>query len=372
MRPTLQTTLRATCLAAALVAGLSAHAATPAEMQTIKLYGDVTIAQDSVKAWGPWEQFEAPAAGNPPVLPAFRADASSLYRPIGPVIPPTPVTEGTIEGFATFTKQDFNCDCEYAIVGTDQAKVRGSYSLTNVAEVGLPSYISAEFAPHTYMGTTEIPLTSTGRLDLAGIAYSNASNNPVVIPVSVEGIDSNEIQAWAFIEYARGSTETATTLNAEGQTPIYGVVGVRTSDADIAALRASNFTASYQSVTLVNGFGFDMNMAFGTGDFTQTYHNTIAGADFSISGKASGASLSANQNIEVGGGTFNMRVDGFLTGPKAAGYIGNVAVRGIGETPASAGFADTVIAQKVVSEVAAQSSGVKSATKSFIRTRATN
>ena len=85
MRPTLQTALRATSLAAALVTGLSAHAATPAEMQTIKLYGDVTIAQDSVKAWGPWEQFEAPAAGNPPVLPAFvvmvTVDPTSTWLP---------------------------------------------------------------------------------------------------------------------------------------------------------------------------------------------------------------------------------------------------------------------------------------------------
>ncbi|WP_374592197.1 hypothetical protein [Aquabacterium sp.] len=359
MRPTLQTALRATSLAAALVAGLSAHAATPAEMQNIKLYGDVTIAQDSVKAWGPWEQFEAPAAGNPPALPSFRTDASSLYRPIGPVNPPTPATEGTLEGFATFTKLDTNCDCEYAVIGGDQAKVRGTYSLTNTTISNLtgPSFVSGAFTPHDYVGTsadTKLALTDTGRLDFAGLAYTNVSNNPVAIPVTVEGIDSNAIQAWAFIvDYARGNTETVASLSAEGQTPIYGVVGVRTSDADIAALRAGNFTASYKGVTLIQKMIFNMTMAFGTGLFTQTVTKEIEVGKqplvFSVSGIANGAQLSATTTkaIETGGGYYSMAVDGTLTGKNAAGYMGNVAVRGVEGTPASRGFTDSVIAQQV-------------------------
>lgn len=373
MRPTLQTTLRATCLAAALVAGLSAHAATPAEMQTIKLYGDVTIAQDSVKAWGPWEQFEAPAAGNPPVLPSFRSDASSLYRPIGPVNPPnpTPATEGAIAGFGTFAAYDYSCECEGAWYGTDQAKLAVTYSLTNATETSAPSYVSGTLTPHLF--TENLALTSTGRLDFDGFGYSSADGKISVIPLSVPGIDSDAIQAWAFImDYARGTSGETVARSSESGYTMLGVIGVRTSDADIAALRAGNFTASYQGITLINGFDFGMNMAFGTGDFTQTYHNTNAGADFIIGGKANGASLSASQNVEVGGGTFQMSVNGFFTGKMAAGYIGNVAVVSTGETPASLGFADTVIAQKVVPEVVAQPTSIKAATKSFIRTRTTN
>jgi len=346
MRPTLQTALRATSLAAALVTGLSAHAATPAEMQTIKLYGDVTIAQDSVKAWGPWEQFEAPAAGNPPVLPAFRSDASSLYRPIGPVVPPTPASEGSIAGFGTFAAYDYSCECEGGWYGTDQAKIAASYSLTNAPETGVPSYISGTLTPHLF--TESLALTSTGRLDFNGWGYSSADGKISVQPLNVEGIDSDAIQAWAFLmNYARGTSGEVAALSDESNTTMVGVMGVRTSDADIAALRANNFTANYQGVTLIHGGTFFMKVAFGSGDFSQTYENTPIGAPLSINGKMNGASLSANQNVEVGGGTFNMRVEGFLTGKMAAGYIGNVAVRGIGETPASAGFSDSVIAQQV-------------------------
>ncbi len=336
MRPTLQTALRATSLAAALVTGLSAHAATPAEMQTIKLYGDVTIAQDSVKAWGPWEQFEAPAAGNPPVLPAFRSDASSLYRPIGPVNPPT---VGTIEGFATFTKLDTECDCEYAVIGTDQAKVRASYSLTNVAEIGLPSYVSGELTPHTFMGTTSIPLTSTGRLDFAGLGYSSPDSKTNVTPLYFEGIDPDLIQAWAFmVNYAN-----------KDDAPGFGVVGVRSSESQIAQLVASlpsSKTAYYRGITLVNQFPLETYVHFGSRTFDQSLHNTKVGTKYNVSGTVNGSTLIADQYISVGGvENMHVRSENMLTGPNAGGLITNFNARVSESGPASFNVSDSAISQ---------------------------
>lgn len=344
MRPTLQTALRATSLAAALVAGLSAHAATPAEMQNIKLYGDVTIAQDSVKAWGPWEQFEAPAAGTPPVLPSFHTDMSNLYRPIAPVIQ----TTGTLEGFATFTKLDTQCDGDCAVIGGDQAKVLGNHSLTNASVLGVtaPSSISGVFTPHDFMGTpadTTLALTKTGRLDFFGFGYASPDGKTSVIPVSVPGIDPNATQAWAFVANYPGGDNT----------PVLGVVGIRTSAQDLVTLRTTSFTAHYAGRTLLFGYTFGMDMAFSTGKFIQTVTKEVEAGKpplvFSVSGIANGAQLSATTTkpIETGGGYYSMTVGGMLTGKNAAGYIGNVAVRGVGDTPASLGFTDSVIAQQV-------------------------
>lgn len=52
-------------------------------------YGQVTVAQDSVQQWGPWEQFVEPAAGAPSGVQFAGAGSGDLYRPIL-VIPEAP------------------------------------------------------------------------------------------------------------------------------------------------------------------------------------------------------------------------------------------------------------------------------------------
>lgn len=74
-------TLSALAMAASLLVQTSALAAASAEdLGKIKLYGDVTIAQDSTDQWGPWEQFEPPSAG--PVSLSQLKFGSELYRPL--------------------------------------------------------------------------------------------------------------------------------------------------------------------------------------------------------------------------------------------------------------------------------------------------
>lgn len=355
MRHTLNPTVRATSLAAGLVfslTGLSAHAATTDEMQKIKLYGDVTIAQDSVTSWGPWAQFEAPAAGNtPPSVPTFTSDASNLYRPIGPVTPPTPPATGSIEGFATFTQFDNSSE---QLVGTSLATVVGSYSLTNVAVSSdpvttLPAFVSGSFAPHTALGTPgPLLLSNTGTLNLvpSSFLYSSPDGQTSAIPISLEGLDSNAIQAWAFIvNYANGGTAPSD-VSSQDAGPIVGVVGVRTSAADMAALRSGNFTATYQGVTLVHQFGFNMNVNFGNSTFNAKVADSNLNVTYGFSGGVNGSNIASTRVYGAGGASITGGLTGFLTGPQAAGFIGNVNVRSTDGTPSKFTLNDSIIAKQ--------------------------
>jgi C-lobe and N-lobe beta barrels of Tf-binding protein B len=94
----------------ALMAHGAALAAKPSqeELQRIKVYGNVTLAQDSASEWGPWEQFEPPMAGTAPV--EFLHSASTeLYRPLAQVDAPTdrvsPCAAGSICGYGVFVEQ---------------------------------------------------------------------------------------------------------------------------------------------------------------------------------------------------------------------------------------------------------------------------
>lgn len=83
----------ALCAAActALASAGVAHAGpSQADLARIRLYGEVSIAQDSVHSWGVWEQFEPPAAGPAPLSVALPS-RGELYRPLAPVIV-TPIT----------------------------------------------------------------------------------------------------------------------------------------------------------------------------------------------------------------------------------------------------------------------------------------
>lgn len=357
MRHAFQPAVRATSLAAGLVfslSGLAAHAATTAEMAKIKLYGNVTIAQDSVQSWGPWEQFEAPAAGNQPSVPTFGSDASNLYRPIGPVnppVPPTPPAVGSIEGFATFTQFDNSSE---SLIGSSLATVVGSYSLTNVnvssdPVTTLPAFVSGSFTPHTALGTAgPLLLSNTGTLNLVpnSFLYSSADGQTNAIPISIEGIDSNAIQAWAFIvNYANGSN-VPSAVDAQDAGPIFGVVGVRTSAADMAALRSGNFVATYQGTTLANAFAFNMNVNFGNSTFNAKVADSNLNVTYGFSGGVNGSTVASTRVYGAGGATVAGGLAGFFTGNKAAGFIGNVNVRSTDGTPSKFTLNDSVIAKQ--------------------------
>lgn len=79
-------------LAAALLMAQNAGASVSEDdLKKVRSYGNVTVAQDTVTKWGPWEEFENPAAGATQ-LSGIPAVPPEFYRPLPPVNPP--VSEG--------------------------------------------------------------------------------------------------------------------------------------------------------------------------------------------------------------------------------------------------------------------------------------
>jgi hypothetical protein len=352
-----QSAVRATSLAAAIVACLtsvSAHAANTAQMQDIKLYGEVTIAQDSVQSWGPWEQFEAPAAGNRLPMPTFGSDASNLYRPISPIInpnpvPPTPLPETTLTGFGTFV-QYYDSEGVYVRTTPDQALVTASIAGTTTS-IGLPTSVSAVFDPHTALGTTGLPLDSTGQLNITDRGYGSPDGRITVTPVNVPDIDPNAIQAWPYLlQYISG----VEMVQAEASSSDYfsnaqfGVVGVQTSATDMAALRSGNFSATYVGKTLAVNYDFNMKVNFGAGTFTASAANPDASAKVKInfSGVVNGANVTSTKVVAGGSTNAQGGLNGFFTGKQAVGFIGNIKVVPGDGMPGQYALSDTVVAKQ--------------------------
>lgn len=336
-----QSAVRATSLAAALVACLtsvSAHAASTAQMQNIKLYGEVTIAQDSVQSWGPWEQFEAPAAGNRLPLPTFGSDASNLYRPLGqvdgPVTPPTPepgpvpIPETKLSGFGTFVQYFNDGESIYVRSTPDQALVTASIAGTTTS-IGLPTYVSAVFDPHTALGTTGLPLDSTGQLNITDRGYGSPDGRITVTPVNVPDIDPNAIQAWPYLlQYISGvdTVQPAASSSDYFSNAQFGVVGVQTSASDMAALRSGNFTATYAGQGLATKGVFSMTANFGSSTFSLSMGDTNTGINYKLSGGINGATFASTKVAASGGAIAKGGAAGFFTGANAAGVIANVSV----------------------------------------------
>jgi hypothetical protein len=99
-----QLSLCALAVVALMAHGSSMAAPSDEELSRIKVYGNVTLAQDSASQWGPWEQFEAPSAGPAPV--AFLPSAvAEVYRPVALTNPAdslNPCAAGDICGYGAF------------------------------------------------------------------------------------------------------------------------------------------------------------------------------------------------------------------------------------------------------------------------------
>jgi hypothetical protein len=94
----------AAAVAVGCAAAVSAHAAdaTGEQLKAVKLYGNVSIAEDDIQAWGPWEQIEPPQAGPMSSLRNLAA-TREVYRPLAslvtsPLVPPTSPADFACEG----------------------------------------------------------------------------------------------------------------------------------------------------------------------------------------------------------------------------------------------------------------------------------
>lgn len=329
---------------ATLLAHGHAAAATPSpeELASVKLYGNVTIAQDSVNNWGPWEQFEAPAAGPEALsLPKF---STELFRPLPKFI------NQELAGYGFFAIMDSK---------SENASAWRPIELTgtafNLPAVGSLSPLSLQLrttAPDggTYLKPDSGKLVQTGGI-YAGI---NAQGHLTSLALIPSDVDSEKAQASLYqrqiiTAYVRDKEGNITGIR-EGSYEI-GVIGYKTSLNDMSALRANNFQANYvgQSLSLAAGFQ-SMNMSVNFGN--STWHgNFDAAGGISASGSVSGNSFSAN-NINAGESSAQGYIKGNFTGPMAAGLMGALDVTANGGRTQAAFLAQQVPQQ--VQETAAK------------------
>lgn len=163
-------------------------------------YGQVTVAQDSVQQWGPWEQFVEPAAGavGAAGVQFAGAGAAELYRPILAIPAETPRVifepvggNGTVRGQLTWTTTadlDFHVTVPGgghvayynmavtlpgtgAVVRLDHDNlghtidVQPNLRVENIAVTGTPAVGAYSFYVHRYSGPTSaaiVRLTGDG------------------------------------------------------------------------------------------------------------------------------------------------------------------------------------------------------------------
>lgn len=292
------TPLKAIALAVAALTLQAQAIAAPSEAQlnSIKLYSDVTIAQDSVTGWGPWTEFEPPAAGNPPLnLPPANSD---LYRRL-PQVANGGGDQGALLGFSTF----------YTVVNDGGPVTDGQPNAITLTGTALSGTTAGNLLPNTLQlqvnpVTGVYPPPSTVQLELqADGTYRRVNNqeftqlNVVASPDAPSG-STAPVTFYQLISYiAQGYAEGAdSAVQGVGHT---GVIGITTSQSDMDGLLRGNVSATYNGHSLVNQGSLapmTMTVNFGQSTWTGTWNN---GADangavgFSAAGSISGSQFSS-------------------------------------------------------------------------------
>lgn len=302
----MSTTFRITtvALAAALCWQAPAHAATATEAQlrSVTLYADVSIQQDSTSSWGPWAEFEAPAAGNTQPVAAPRA-ANEPYRPLpqtgtGTSTPPElpPIVEGfcaggSICGFGAFAAADPNPNDQTAS-DINPFRLNGSIVTGTEGEGSLlPEAVQLNATVLSPTGSFQ--LANSGQLDLTAgegntnFAYSrevrDGRGRPLETYVLSPDFDrvnydpqANQAINFNLVTYVRGNTQSG-----------WGVIGYTTPTADMAALRGTAQATYNGSDYYGNAVAMTVNFtggANGQGTWSGTWNG---GSDGTVSTQAS-------------------------------------------------------------------------------------
>lgn len=326
--------LKALSLAAAtLLLQTQAQAApTSAELNSVKLYGDVTIAQDSVSGWGPWTEFEPPAAGAPPL--AQLPNTSELYRTLAQVATPVtpPALAQNLIGFGGFTNLTI-------FQGEGGIEFEGPHAigLTGTA-FDIPAAGSLE-AKALQLQTTPLstgthPMLDSGKMafDANGNEYSSidAQNHQATLhliesDLSSEVVKAEDVQASFYTRYIitqyMAGDEVNPNVVARGALEV-GVIGYQTSFSDMDSLRAGGFVATYAGQSL-NAAGATSNMTlsvdFGNSRWSGDFDHA---GGYQAMGNINGSAFSSTQ-VTAGESTLqNSSVIGNFTGVRAAGAIG--------------------------------------------------
>ena len=339
---------------ATLVLQTQAQAApTESQLNSVKLYGDVTIAQDSVTSWGPWTEFEPPAAGNPPL--AQLPTTADLYRTLPqattpggtttpPVVTPDPEPEPALVGFAGYyalfrggeSGQELTTDGPHPIIltGTEKTASTGGTFLPDAltlqvtpitGEYPPPTSIDLILDPERGVYTSSLTPTESGETLLALISNSEA-------PVDAQ---TNQVSFYQLVSYI-GAPDGGSSPQVVSH---LGVIGYGTPAGDMAALKRGNVTATYAGHSLTNGSAFvpmTMDVNFGTSTWSGTFNNgansnvsvgdvTKTAVGFSVQGGViNGASFSTNagSTFSATDGSVAGRVNGSFYGPQAAAAAG--------------------------------------------------
>lgn len=355
--------IRLSALALACAASLSAQAnPSNADYAKVVLYGDVTIAQDSTSSWGIWEQLEPPAAGVQAPTIALRT-SGDLYRPLGqldPVPPVTPAIEGfcaggSLCGFGVMADMG-DLQPEGAVTGPQA--VREPMAPTQHAFQMFAADLNSEGNTNSWlpnamslsikmMSVGEAALSDIERMDLMEDQRTHQffEKNPVgkrgiaitTLLYDIEGVDAGRFDG-GMERRISGNSDPSAIAQA-----LVGFWGVTTSTVNMAALRASQATATY------TGRGIDavgnrtgnkvMNVNFGTSTFTMSVNggsDTKAYTQRTSAGTQLMGSVGYNVVGTLTGSTFESRqitaVDGTIGAGSAVkgAFVGAGAAMAIG------------------------------------------
>ncbi|MCH2241189.1 MAG: hypothetical protein MK041_04495 [Aquabacterium sp.] len=314
---------RATALAAALLGcwGAAQAAATAEQLGTIKLYGDVTIAQDRVDRWGPWEEFEPPAAGPLGFVAANLQFQREPYRPLPTPEDPDPVPPEVVARLC-----EAGSLCGYGTQGVISGEVGSTSTTLQMITLERGSAENEDGSPPTPSlsirldqlpsGTTE-SLSMLAKLEGADGTFYGVPGDPrtsalVMLPVEDADYVVDEVPNFFLSTYVEGN----------GPRQLVGVVGRVTGTGAMTALRVEGQQASYrgwdfhQQSGQMGSVSIDVN--FGSGTFTyateggvQSYQaqGVIRGSGYvatsfgtaNTSGTLQGNFIGSNANGTVGG-----------------------------------------------------------------------
>jgi len=281
--------LVAACAAvcAAACATLAHAAPSQADLERTRLYGDVSIAQDSVNSWGVWEQFEPPAAGpaTPIVALAPRGD---VYRPIGNVTPtPTPTppspippaavplcASGALCVIGVFSAVQGEVDPSAPVVAPERfAFVSRPVSLADANREQAAALLRVNWEPSGMRMLNEVLNggsleVDSGQMFNDGAYYGWDNDGKRVLYSSRKGADDGS-GITNVVEVARLSgvykyVTGETTVSKD----MFAFWGVTTPAAGMDALNRGNVQATYQGRTYDGSQTVSMTIDFGQGKIT--------------------------------------------------------------------------------------------------------
>lgn len=355
-----------TLAVAALVHGCAWADASEAQLKQTKLYGDVSIAEDSTDSWGPWSHFEPPAAGPGQAVPGLPKRAGELYRPLPQPQPEPPAAIGCVAGGV----------CGFAAVYQlhQVDRVSGPLNVYAALMTGDITQVDESIWPKAIRLTTTAfdPAVSVYKTDSGELLRSKFFEGPdgfsvgygrsVVQTESRQFVDLNiamDMASKASLETVQAVDGVRMTvqdyvLGAEEGSPqrVLGVdmqnaimvLGRTTPAADMAALRADQATAVYLGPRLVDGvYAVRLDVQFGPGTWSGAWSGGRDGmvlvdklpndqgtfirgrVGFSASGVIEGVNIrSTAVSTADSGATVSGSVRGAFFGPNAAA-VGGVA-----------------------------------------------